>query len=55
MSNRDNVIIDVRNVKESGKNGIEIFIPRTNKSREGIQGILSTLSYAFDMYKSLLL
>ena len=38
VSNRDNLIIDVKKVKEDGKNGIHIYIPRTNKTREGLLG-----------------
>jgi hypothetical protein len=36
VSNRDNTIMDVQKVMDNGQEGIQFYIPRTNKSRTGL-------------------
>ena len=49
VSNRANQVIDVQKIYEDGKNGIQIHIPRTNKTREGLPGNILIFSLKIQM------
>ena len=38
VSNRENVMIDVDKVYDENKGGIQLYLPRTNKTRVPLQG-----------------
>ena len=42
-------MIDVQKIYEDGKNGIQIHIPRTNKTREGLPGNILIFSLKIQM------